>query len=122
MGVGARVCLVVGFGALVAALAMIGGGFADAEEQTASVRVPFQAMGGPALATTVTVAKGDHLWKIARRHLQAVMGDELSSRQITSYWRSLIVLNHDRLRSGDPNLIYPGEVIALPELQVSGPP
>jgi nucleoid-associated protein YgaU len=55
------------------------------------------------------VAKGDHLWKISARHL-----DTDANHEIAPYWRQLIEVNTPHLRSGDPDLIYPGEVVELP--------
>lgn len=58
----------------------------------------------------VVVAKGDHLWKISARHL----GTD-SNHEIAPYWREVIEVNTPQLRSGDPDLIYPGEVVELPQ-------
>lgn len=61
-------------------------------------------------AESVVVVKGDHLWKISARHLGEDAGDE----EIAPYWREVIETNTPHLRSGDPDLIYPGEVVQLP--------
>lgn len=61
-------------------------------------------------ADQVVVQKGDHLWRISARHLGATASNE----EITPYWREVIDLNLPTLRSGDPDLIYPGEVVDLP--------
>lgn len=77
------------------------------------VRVPFGAVddrGSP--RGTVIVERGDHLWKISERHL----GPDASDREITPYWLDVVEVNTPRLRSGDPDLIYPGEVVVLPEI------
>ena len=50
-----------------------------------------------------TVEKGDSLSKIAKR----VYGK-------ASYWRQIYEANRDNIK--DPDLIYPGQVIRLPEL------
>jgi nucleoid-associated protein YgaU len=66
---------------------------------------------------THDVAEGDNLWSIARDHLAEVRGggaDEPTLREVASYWLRVIEANRDRLASGDPDLIYPGEQIALP--------
>jgi hypothetical protein len=42
---------------------------------------------------------------------------ELSAREIGRYWVRLVDLNRHRLRSGDPNVVYPGETVLLPEPQ-----
>lgn len=64
----------------------------------------------------VVVVSGDHLWKISERHVEATS----PGLRIAPYWLEVIEENRPRLRSGDPDLIYPGEVIVLPEL--SGQP
>jgi nucleoid-associated protein YgaU len=63
------------------------------------------------------VVRGDSLWSIAARHLADATGrhpDSLPDREIHSYWTRVIRANLGSLRSGDPNLIYPGEVLELP--------
>ena len=54
------------------------------------------------------VAPGDSLWTIAANR---TAGDE-----VDTYWTRLVDANRDTLRSGNPNLIYPGEVLELPSL------
>lgn len=60
----------------------------------------------------VVVERGDHLWKISRRHVDS----HSPGLKIAPYWLRVIELNAASLRSGDPDLIYPGEVIRLPEI------
>jgi nucleoid-associated protein YgaU len=60
--------------------------------------------------STVVVTEGDHLWKISAHHL----GDDTPDEIIAPYWRRVIEVNTPHLRSGDPDLIYPGEVVELP--------
>jgi nucleoid-associated protein YgaU len=70
-----------------------------------------------ARGNTHDVAEGDSLWTIARDHLAEVRGggaDEPTLREVASYWLRVIEANRDRLASGDPDLIYPGEQIVLP--------
>jgi nucleoid-associated protein YgaU len=74
------------------------------------VRVPVALAEKAPGAETVVVERGDHLWKISARHLEEV---DPGSR-IAPYWRAVVDLNRPRLRSGDPDLIYPGELIELP--------
>ena len=66
------------------------------------------------------VVKGDNLWKISQRHLGHVIGDDVDAQQVSIYWRQVIELNQPNLRSGDPNLIYPGEQIVLPPIDIGG--
>lgn len=61
-----------------------------------------------------TVLDGDSLWTIAARRLALDGQAEPAGDDITVYWRRIIDANRHSLRSGDPNLIYPGEIIAMP--------
>lgn len=64
------------------------------------------------------VVRGDHLWSIAADHLEAITGrDDLEEHEIAPYWVQVINANRPSLRSGDPDLIYPGEVISLPPVE-----
>lgn len=63
------------------------------------------------------IAPGDHMWNIARRVLTRSMPDPPTTRQIASYWIDLIETNRETIRSGDPDLIYPGEKLFLPEIR-----
>lgn len=108
----------------------------------AHVYVPRPAGDGPAATTTTTtttarapepqrraqaetpklshrVAPGDNLWDIAEGHLARTTGrdvGDLGIGELRSYWLRLIEANRDRLSSGDPDLIYPGEELVLPEV------
>lgn len=75
----------------------------------------------PALTETtepdvVVVESGDNLWAIAERHLARVWDRAPSDGEIAPYWVELIEANRDGIRSGDPDLIFPGERIVLPPL------
>lgn len=74
------------------------------------------AIADPA-ARTHTVVPGDNLWTIAAAELSRQTGrtpDHLAEVEIRNYWVAVITANRAHLRSGDPNLIYPGESIILP--------
>jgi LysM repeat protein len=60
---------------------------------------------------TYVVRPGDNLWLIAQRTLEQ---RERPTAELVAYWHALIEANMDTLHSGDPNLIYPGEVLTLP--------
>jgi nucleoid-associated protein YgaU len=62
----------------------------------------------------VVVSPGDHLWAIAERTLAARLGRAPSDAEIVPFWRALIELNRDRLRTGDPDLIFVGDRFVLP--------
>lgn len=83
-------------------------------ETTTGVRHPITLESGstdtPAPDASVVVERGDHLWKISARHL----GPEATEGEVAPYWREVIMVNTPQLRSGDPDLIYPGEVVRLP--------
>lgn len=76
------------------------------------VRLPAlpTAAGHSPATDTVTVAPGDHFWKISARRLAEI---ELEA-PVGPYWRKVVEVNLDNIRSGDPDLIYPGEVVELP--------
>jgi len=63
-----------------------------------------------------TVTDGENLWAIAEGHLAAKLGMEPTEGALAEYWRRLVAMNTPTLRSGDPNLIFPGEMLALPEI------
>lgn len=75
------------------------------------IRVPISTASADKV---VTVVSGDHLWKISDRHLTSVLGRDALDREVSPYWRQVIDVNRHTIRSGDPNLIFPGELITLP--------
>ena len=73
----------------------------------------------PTTETVHRVEPGEHLWGIAQAHLAAASGrpaDDLRPADVAPYWRRLIDANNGRLRSGDPDLIHPGEELVLPDV------
>jgi nucleoid-associated protein YgaU len=68
------------------------------------------------------VVEGDNLWVISRNRLAQVTrrpASELSDHEIAAYWLRVVAANQDDLRSRDPDLIFPGEVIQLPPISSS---
>ena len=64
-----------------------------------------------------SVVAGDNLWTIARDRLAKSSSGgsgKPTNREVANYWLQVIDANRYRLRSGDPDLIYPGETIVLP--------
>lgn len=71
----------------------------------------------PEDAAHYVIQPGDNLWEIAERHLAKITGrheTDLASAEVWRYWVRLVDHNRGRLRSGDPDLIYPGEHLTLP--------
>lgn len=64
-----------------------------------------------ALPATWTVGPGDHLWRIAEETLGAAQGRPPADAEVARYWQRLILENPDVT---DPDLVLPGQVIALP--------
>ena len=103
-------------GLRVASLAVITGlmilsPFAIAEETGRSESVdyvPVSASSEAVTERTVVVVPGDHLWKISARILEG------TNRDVAGYWIEVVETNREHLRSGDPDLIFPGEVVSLP--------
>lgn len=63
---------------------------------------------GSAAAAEYTVVKGDSLWRIAKQHL----GSGLK-------WKEIYEANKDQIK--DPNLIYVGQVLSMPDAGQSNP-
>lgn len=63
--------------------------------------------------TVYEVVAGDNLWTIACRHVRMTI-DAPGVGDVTEYWLRLIDRNMGVLRSGDPDLIFPGEQLVLP--------
>jgi hypothetical protein len=59
------------------------------------------------------VEPGDHLWSIAERTLLAATDGAPSVADTADYWRAVLAANPHLV---DPDLVYPGETIALPPL------
>ena len=62
----------------------------------------------------VVVHADDSLWLIARASLIRVVGTQPGDIEVARYWRAVIAANRSTLRSGDPSLIFPGEIVSLP--------
>lgn len=65
---------------------------------------------------SVIVVPGDNLWKLAEQRMEAVLGRRATDAEVAPYWVEMIEANRNRLRSGDPDLIYPGEELVLPSI------
>jgi hypothetical protein len=67
-----------------------------------------------ALPQNLVVHAGDSLWLIARASLTRVSGTRPDDAEVARYWHAVIAANRSTLRSGDPSLIFPGEIVSLP--------
>ena len=70
---------------------------------------PTRRARGADAARSVTVARGDSLWTIARERLGAGASSAAISREVQRLWN----LNDVRIGTGDPNLIFPGQTLKL---------
>lgn len=71
---------------------------------------------GSGVLRTHPVTSGEHLWSIAEDELRRRTGNRRPTvGEITLYWREVIAENQGRIASGDPDLIFPGERIVLPD-------
>lgn len=103
-----RVLLIVGMVGLLMTTGVAG---ADSASQIRHPMALDDTVTQPASPSdSVVVESGDHLWKISARHL----GPEATDGEIAPYWLEVVEANTPNLRSGDPDLIYPGEVVELP--------
>ena len=67
-------------------------------------------------STEVVVQPGDHMWSLAEQRLALVLDREVSDVEVAPYWLRVVGTNLSQIRSGDPDLIYPGEILLLPEI------
>lgn len=73
-----------------------------------------ESLGSYVAPLTWLVRPGDHLWKIAGEHLSIVLDRPPTRDELARYWVEVIDSARPVIRSGDPDLIYPGEEIPLP--------
>jgi nucleoid-associated protein YgaU len=76
--------------------------------------VPTQVPAAHPAAEHVVVRAGDNLWLIARAALERTSTARVDDSDVARYWRTVIDANRSTLRSGDPSLIFPGEIVTLP--------
>lgn len=62
-----------------------------------------------------SVEPGESFWSIATEVLADRWGRPPSDGEVTPYWRALVEANADRLVTGDPDLLYAGQVLVLPD-------
>jgi hypothetical protein len=89
---------------------------APAPAPSVSTSTPPAPAPPPAVRAHV-VTPGDNLWRIAAAEVARVTGRaHPRAAAIVPYWHAVIQQNRATLRSGDPSLIYPGEIVTLPLL------
>ena len=79
--------------------------------------VPVVERPRPSTTTTVVVTPDDNLWELSASALARGTAREratIADDEIARYWRTVCDANRDALRSGNVNVIYPGETVALP--------
>jgi nucleoid-associated protein YgaU len=63
----------------------------------------------------VEVHRGDNLWVLAERHLEATTGGPASEAEVREHWATVIELNRDRLADpANPSRIYAGQRMRMP--------
>jgi nucleoid-associated protein YgaU len=55
------------------------------------------------------VQPGDSLWRIAARHLGADATTAQTAREVNRLWE----LNQQRIGTGNPDLIFPGQTLRM---------
>ncbi|MGE3619792.1 MAG: LysM peptidoglycan-binding domain-containing protein [Acidimicrobiia bacterium] len=63
----------------------------------------------------MVVTTGDTLWSLAADHLDERWGRPATETEITRHWVEVVAANEGRIRSGDPDVVYPGEIVVLPD-------
>jgi len=64
----------------------------------------------------VTVGPGDSFWTVAERLTSSRLGRPAGDAEVLEPWLALIAANRDRLTDpDDPDLLFPGQVLRLPE-------
>ena len=71
-------------------------------------------------AARYTVRPGDNMWTIAAGHLKDQLAHPPTNARIHQVWRLMIELNTTSIRSGNVDLIYPGEQLILPPITAGG--
>lgn len=82
-------------------------------QEQAGTPAPEEPGGGAPPTGQVTVQPGDNLWTITEDHLADRLGREPTAPETAPHWQQTIDTNLPNLRSGDPDLIYPGEQVTV---------
>ncbi len=84
------------------------------EGQATTVCLEDKPTGSYSAPLTWLIRPGDHLWKIAGEHLTIVLDRQPTENEHARYWIEVVHAAQPVIRSGNPDLIYPGEQIPLP--------
>lgn len=84
------------------------------EEDRVPEREPDPILAEPPSVTGYVVRPGDSLWAIACRTLEARTGDSPTNERVDRFWRLIYEANRD-LVGADPDLIFAGQHLVLPE-------
>ena len=57
---------------------------------------------------------GESFWSIAEELLAERLGRPPTDAEVDPTWRRLVAANLDRLVTGDPDLLFPGQELLLP--------
>jgi nucleoid-associated protein YgaU len=66
---------------------------------------------------TWRVEAGDSFWSIATEVVADARGRPPTDAEVAPYWADLVEANRDRLVTGDPDLVYPGQDLRLPPVE-----
>ena len=94
----------------------------DATEGATSASTPVRSSGTPRVGTEQTESKtaayvvepGDSLWRIAGFILRSNSDGDPSSADIARFWPTIYAANR-ALIGDNPNLIFPGQRLLIPE-------
>ncbi len=94
------------------------GGSELAPSLSPSVQSPVEEPAGDGGAgQQYVIVAGDNFWAIAESRLSHHLGRAAGPGEITPYWVELVKANERSIQSGNPDLVFPGEVIVLPPLR-----
>jgi hypothetical protein len=66
---------------------------------------------------TWRVEAGDSFWSVAAEVVADALGRPPTDAEVAPYWADLVEANRDRLVTGDPDLVYPGQYLRLPPVE-----
>ncbi len=87
-----------------------------ATTSTTSTTTPPRPTPAATTRSRVVVRPGDNLWTVARAALTPTSARRPTETEVARYWHLVIAANRATLRSGNPSLIFPGEIVALPPI------